>query len=441
MSAESSSRTPGKSSWIGLYDDHPVRPVTGIDPLATNASVQADFASGAATVADLRIGYGELWEPEPKLTWSGTSWALREALQRITETVDIGVTLSARERFALRALSTRHRRGRLTAPWRTSRLTQAYVSSAIRRGLREKSRSRPCDAVVMAGPLALAPGPFFPYEDCSWDSLLTSPEAIEWAAAMRMLKPADMYRLRDRQVAIYERAATVFTMSHWMRRALIEQSGLAPEKVHVIHPGSTSVQTSIPARGAVHEPTPAVRLGSRRRLLYIGRAYEAHDVYRKGGDLVVAALAILRRDYDPDITLTMVGMDTWLLPGDIPEGVHLRGALPRSEIKALYDSHDLFVMPSRMEPFGIVFAEALSRGLPVVARNAFAMPEIVTSNVSGELVDKDDAHELAAVIAKTLANDEIYRLCAERAPSVAAYFSWDRAAREMVQVIADKIGW
>jgi glycosyltransferase involved in cell wall biosynthesis len=170
-------------------------------------------------------------------------------------------------------------------------------------------------------------------------------------------------------------------------------------------------------------------------LLFVGRQYNAFDFYRKGGDLVVAALAILRRDCDPEITLTIAGPEKWPLPGRPPEGVRFLGAQPHDAVSALYDSHDLFVMPSRLEPFGIVFAEALSRGLPCVARDAYAMPEIVTPGVSGALIGKDDEQELAAAIAATLADDRLYEACYVRAPEIAAYFSWERAAAEMAQVI------
>jgi glycosyltransferase involved in cell wall biosynthesis len=105
----------------------------------------------------------------------------------------------------------------------------------------------------------------------------------------------------------------------------------------------------------------------------------------------------------------------------------------------MYETHDVFVMPSRMEPYGLVFAEALSRGIPVVARNAYAMPEIVTPGVSGALIERDDPNELAAAIAGVLADDDIHKQCAVRAPQMASYFSWERAARQMVDLIAETI--
>ena len=112
------------------------------------------------------------------------------------------------------------------------------------------------------------------------------------------------------------------------------------------------------------------------------------------------------------------------------------GALPAEEVRALYDSHDLFVMPSRFEPFGLVFAEAIARGLPCIARNACAMPEIVTPGLSGALVNGDDERELAGVIATALSDDRLYENCARRARAFAAYFSWERTAEDVVRAIS-----
>jgi glycosyltransferase involved in cell wall biosynthesis len=88
-----------------------------------------------------------------------------------------------------------------------------------------------------------------------------------------------------------------------------------------------------------------------------------------------------------------------------------------------------------MEGFGLVLVEALARGLPCVARDAFAMPEIITPGVSGALITGDDQNELAAAIAAALADDALYESCRQRAPEMAEYFSWERTALEVSDVI------
>ena len=438
------------TSWPGLFTEHPIHPAEIRDPLATADPDQSQFGDVAANTARPCIGYACFWEPIPERTWSGSACNLREGLRQVADTVDIGVQFPPLSRTALKAIHTRYRGGRLTTSWSNSRLTDAYIRRALQRSLSKNFESRRCDAVLMIDALAAVPEPFFVYYDSSWDSLISSADSAGRYAALRLLTPANMARRRDLQLAIYERATGVIAMSHWLARSLIEQSGLPPLKVHVVHPGFSAGRSarhghlqassaSGPGEGVPPRP-PREREAPRRRLLFVGRMYEPHDFYRKGGDLVVAALGILRRDYDPQITLTVVGMDKWPLPGIPPSGVDFRGVLPPSEVGALYGNHDLFVMPSRNEPFGIVFAEALAAGLPCVARNAYAMPEIVTPGISGALISKDDAHELAAAIAAVLADDELYKKCYERAPAMAAYFSWERTARDMVRVITRHAG-
>jgi glycosyltransferase involved in cell wall biosynthesis len=420
-----------RTSWDGVFLDHPVGPVAAKDPLSGAATAAFQPGTGYAAPAGPRIGYASIWEEVPERTWSGSAWNLREGLRKVSDTVDIGVEFPAMTRKALRVANARYRKGRLTTTWSYSQLTDGYIGRALRQGLNDKSRDRPVDAVLQVEFLAsIMPIPFYSYADCSWDALFACVAEPAMYADLMSLSPSSMMRRRDLQLAMYERAAGIITMSHWFARSLAGQSGVPREKIHVVHPGFSAGRTIDGAWPLPDRPAP------RRRLLFVGRQNTPYAFYRKGGDQVVAALSILRRDYEPELSLTIVGLDEWPLPGPVPDGVSMLGVLPPGRVARLYDEHDLFVMPSRQESFGIVFAEALSRGLPCVARNAYAMPEIVTPGVSGALVDTDDPELLAQAIASVLSDDEIYRQCAARAPEIAAYFSWERTARDIVGVIA-----
>ncbi len=319
-------------------------------------------------------------------------------MRLVTDTTDIGVRIPPLLRTILRAIHARRHAGRLTTTWNYSPLTDAYIAHALRRELSRNPAARRCDAVLTAfnqGDLAVLPVPFFVYTDISWDAYAEMTGGADAGAARLSLTPSSLARRRERQLAIYERATGIITQSRWLARSLVEQTGLPPAKVHVVPPGiSAGWQTpdgllaaSPSGSQGEHQVRPVLphRAAPRRRLLYVG----ARDFYLKGGDLVVATLAILRREHDPQITLTVVGPQTWPLPGSPPAGIRFLGRLPPHEVAPLYDRHDLFVMPSRMEPFGKVFAEALARGLPCVACNALAMPEIITPGVSGALITSE----------------------------------------------------
>jgi glycosyltransferase involved in cell wall biosynthesis len=200
-----------------------------------------------------------------------------------------------------------------------------------------------------------------------------------------------------------------------------------PAQVHVVHPGA-SARAADPARTAAAAERRVA--GPRRKLLFVGK-----DFASKAGDQVVAALELLRKEVDPEITLTVVGPAAWPLPGGVPDGVDFRGRLPVAELSRVYDEHDLFVLPSRFEGFGIVFAEALGHGLPAVGRRAFAMPEIITPGTNGGLVDSDDAAELADLVAGLLADDALFAATGAAAPDVVAYYSWGRAADDVLRAV------
>ncbi len=433
--------------WRGASGDDPARLVGPQDPLALLKEFRAtrgrmqEMATGSPQP---RIGFACKWDKVPESTWSRSAWNLRAALRLAAETTDIGVPIPRLQRAILQAIHTRPRSGRLASTWYYSRLTDSYIEHALRRELSRNPAARGCDAVLTIHDLAVLPVPYFTYSDVSYDAVVPAAGGVDAYAAMKSMTPSTVARCRERQVVIYEHATGIIAESRWLARSLVEQTGVPPAKVHVVPPGisagwvppdgTLAVSPSDGRGGHQLRPPLPERAAARRRLLFVGG-----DFYRKGGDLVVAALAVLRREHDPQITLTVAGPQAWPMPGTPPAGVRFLGSLPPEEVAPLYDRHDLFVMPSRREPFGLVFAEALARGLPCVARDAFAMPEIITPGVSGALITRDDENELAAAIAAALADDALYESCYERAPEMAEYFSWERTALQVSDIITQAL--
>ena len=224
--------------WQGLYIDHPVPPVTGWDPLApTGPAVRRQ---PRPALDRLRLGYATHWDPVPQSTLSGSAWNLREAIRRITDTVDIGIDDQPAIRMALKLMHGHYRDGQFGSSWTNSRLTDAYLARSLRRGARLAGAAQPLDAILMVNALTTFSQPFFIYYDSSWDALMASAESPARYARMRRLPPAAMMRRRDFQVGVYQSATKVFTSSHWLKRCLVTQSGLAPERVHVVHPGGAA---------------------------------------------------------------------------------------------------------------------------------------------------------------------------------------------------------
>jgi glycosyltransferase involved in cell wall biosynthesis len=83
------------------------------------------------------------------------------------------------------------------------------------------------------------------------------------------------------------------------------------------------------------------------------------------------------------------GHDRAIGLADTLAGQHLHEVAPE-EVPALIASHDVVLMPSRREPFGVLAVEAIASGRWVVAANVDGLREIVIDGVNGTLVDGDE---------------------------------------------------
>ena len=115
------------------------------------------------------------------------------------------------------------------------------------------------------------------------------------------------------------------------------------------------------------------------------------------------------------------------------QGVHFLGHQAQDEVARIMNVSDLAVVPSRVEPFGLVAIEALACGTPVVATNQGGLPEFVNESV-GALVDVDDAQGLADAVVREIKADS-KRI---KGPAAAEYarkgFSWSTQVGKMIEL-------
>jgi glycosyltransferase involved in cell wall biosynthesis len=80
-----------------------------------------------------------------------------------------------------------------------------------------------------------------------------------------------------------------------------------------------------------------------------------------------------------------------------PGSIAVSGCVDDAGLGAAYASADLFVLPSRYEGYGIVYAEALAGGLPVIACNVGPLPELVGEEAA-VLIDPANVGDLGAAL-------------------------------------------
>lgn len=144
---------------------------------------------------------------------------------------------------------------------------------------------------------------------------------------------------------------------------------------------------------------------SRQGLLFVGRL-----VPEKGVAFLLQALADLLPRH-PGLTLCVVGdgplrgaLEAQAEALGVAPAVTFRGALPPAALPALYGAAAVLVMPSEQEGFGLVAAEALGCGCPVVAHDLPGIRDLVLPGQTGIMVAPGDVPALAEGIAALLAD-------------------------------------
>jgi glycosyltransferase involved in cell wall biosynthesis len=113
--------------------------------------------------------------------------------------------------------------------------------------------------------------------------------------------------------------------------------------------------------------------------------------------------------------------------------VQFLGAVPDDEhVARLYSTADVFCLPSVQEGFGIVFLEAMASGLPIVATNTAAIPEVVPHGQAGVLVPPGDPAGLAQALIEMLRNPEQRAAYGAFGREYVQQFDWDQVARRFL---------
>lgn len=156
---------------------------------------------------------------------------------------------------------------------------------------------------------------------------------------------------------------------------------------------------------------------------------------RKNLDTVLGAVAGV-----PDLHLAVAGTSEGSrFPSlarrlGIDDRVHFVGMI--KDMPLLLRSVDLFVFPSRYEPWGMVVPEAMAAGLPVITSRATGASEIVTAGAGFVLDDPDDVHALAETIRAVASDAKLRSSAGERARAIVQPMSWMKMADQYLALYA-----
>ena len=179
---------------------------------------------------------------------------------------------------------------------------------------------------------------------------------------------------------------------------------------------------------AVDLPSP---LGSVPYVLALGRVVD-----KKGFDLLLAGYVAM----DPtarvaDLVIAGTGnalerLEALAEESGVGDRIHFVGRLSREQVAAAMAGAELFVMPSRLEPFGIVLLEAWRAATAVLATDRGGPPEFVRDGEDGLLVDPFDTVAVAEALGRVLSDDALRRSLAAAGHARVEEFFWPAIAED-----------
>lgn len=216
------------------------------------------------------------------------------------------------------------------------------------------------------------------------------------------LAPDHAAALKASEIAALAHAREIIATSGMTKQLLVDDFQVPAAKVKVAEPGTDLAQRS---RGTSRgEPG-----GPPLNLLAVGSV-----VPRKGYDVLIRALSELE---DRHWRLTIAGADdrspetTAAVRGLIAEKgfdgqCRMIGPVDSARLDKLYGEADLFVMPSLFEGYGMVIAEAMARGLPIVCTTGGAAVE-TAPDAAAIKVPPGDAGAFGAALRRVIGNNAL----------------------------------
>jgi glycosyltransferase involved in cell wall biosynthesis len=235
------------------------------------------------------------------------------------------------------------------------------------------------------------------------------------------------------------RATRIIAVSEFTKRDLLRRYGVPEEKVRVTH------EAAAPEFEPVKDPT---RLQAARRkygltfpyILSVGNLQP-----RKNLRALLEAFLSAKSERGIAHRLVVVGKRGWQAAAFLREvGVQglegevvFTGYVPTEDLPDLYSAADLFVYPALYEGFGLPPLEAMACGTPVVASSAASLPEVLGE--AALLVDPRDVRAMTSAILRVLGDADLARRLSGLGLAQARRFSWERTARETVEVYREAL--
>jgi glycosyltransferase involved in cell wall biosynthesis/GT2 family glycosyltransferase len=250
----------------------------------------------------------------------------------------------------------------------------------------------------------------------------------------------DYSRYRALSFAALHSAQAIIAISEHNRREIIEEFGLAPERVRTVHHGVDA--TLFQKRNRLHNREVLENHGlSGRFFLYAGSDY-AHKNLR----LLLTGYALFRSQLPRGVVppgLILIGPPSRSRGGlyhgrkDWPAGVRYLGALEEGHVRTLFQEALAFIYPTVYEGFGLPVVEAMAAGTPLIASSMTSIPELAgdAALYLNDFSPEEVARHLLTMATSSATRTRLRAAGLKRVRN----FTWSESARKTADVYLEVI--
>ncbi len=266
---------------------------------------------------------------------------------------------------------------------------------------------------------------------------------------------ADLHRWRFRRGL--QRADCVIAVSASTRRDVQNYLGIPAERVRLVYNAPDPEffrhghAADARAAGPQTEERERQRVLERYQITYPFLLYAGNIRPQKNIPRLVEAFAVAQNELAShpvykDLRLIIIGDEIARNPAVRRAILHSRvenrarflGFVPFDTLRAFYASAEAFVFPSLYEGFGLPPLEAMATGTPVITSNVGSLPEAVGD--AAMLVNPENVFDIARGIREVLLDAELRATLVRRGRERVARFSWERTAREVLEIYQEAGG-
>lgn len=221
-----------------------------------------------------------------------------------------------------------------------------------------------------------------------WDSI------ILWILAFMSPRRKNAFIVES---SYYE--STVFGIKGLVKRLFVSRlskvyaSGKAQRKItdDLGFKGTTIITKGVGVFNYVPQP-PYIEKEQVRNFIYVGRFVEVKNLKH--------LISVFNSLPQYNLYLAGFGEQEEELKALAKENTHFLGAVNNKELPNLYQKMDVFVLPSKSEPWGLVVEEALNNGLPVIVSDRVGCAEEIIDETNGIVFKLDEPSALNAAIVR-----------------------------------------